>query len=80
MLLNINLVTAVESALYFNLTTDIIRNNCNFEFYYNKTDITPAVLDGGDEIILANWPMINTLSVTSTMTFQLKFQVIPMFW
>ena len=25
-------------------------------FYYNKTDITPAVLDGGNEIILANWP------------------------
>ena len=45
-----------ESAIYFNLTTDIIRNNCNFNFYYNKTDITPAVLDGGDEIILANWP------------------------
>ena len=45
-----------ESAIYFNLTTDSIRNNCNFNFYYNKTDITPAVLDGGDEIILANWP------------------------
>ena len=45
-----------ESAIYFNLTTDIIRNNCNFDFYYNKIDITPAVLDGGDEIILANWP------------------------
>ena len=45
-----------ESAIYFNLTTDIIRNNCNFYFYYNKTDVTPAVLDGGDEIILANWP------------------------
>ena len=45
-----------ESAIYFNLTTDIIRNNCNFDFYYNKTDVTPTVLDGGDEIVLANWP------------------------
>ena len=45
-----------ESAIYFNLTTDIIRDTCNFEFYYNKTDITPTVLDGEDEIILANWP------------------------
>ena len=45
-----------KSAIYFNLTTDIIRNNCNFDFYYNNTDITPTVLDGGDEIILANWP------------------------
>ena len=25
-------------------------------FYYNKTDITPAVWDGGNEIIIANWP------------------------
>ena len=45
-----------ESAIYFNLTIDIIRNNCTFDFYYNKTDVTPTVLDGGDEIILANWP------------------------
>ena len=45
-----------ESAIYFNLTTDIIKNNCNFDFYFNKTDITPTVLDGSNEIILANWP------------------------
>ena len=45
-----------ESAIYFNLTTDIIKNNCNFKVYFNKTDITPTVLDGGDEIVLANWP------------------------
>ena len=45
-----------ESAIYFNLGTDIIKENCNFKFYYNKTDITPTVLDGGNEIILANWP------------------------
>ena len=45
-----------ESAIYFNLTADIMRNNCNFDLYNNKTDVTPTVLDGGDEIILANWP------------------------
>ena len=45
-----------ESAIYFNLTRDTIRQNCNFDFYYNKTDVDPTVLDGGDEIILANWP------------------------
>ena len=45
-----------ESAIYFNLTTDIIKNNCNFDFYFNKTDVTPTTLDGGDEIVLANWP------------------------
>ena len=45
-----------ESAIYFNLSTDVIRNNCNFDFYYNKTDVSPTVLDGGEEIILANCP------------------------
>ena len=45
-----------ESAIYFNLTTDIIKNNCDFDFYFNKTNVTPTVLDGGDEIVLANWP------------------------
>ena len=45
-----------ESAIYFNLRMDIIRNNCNFDFYFNNTEVTPTVLDGGDEIMLANWP------------------------
>ena len=45
-----------ENAIYFNMTTDIIKNNCDFDFYFNKTDVTPTVLDGGDEIVLANWP------------------------
>ena len=27
-----------------------------FLFHFNKIDITPTVLDGGNEIILANWP------------------------
>ena len=44
-----------ESAIYFNLTTDIIKDNCNFDFYYNKSDIIPTMLDGGNNIILANW-------------------------
>ena len=45
-----------ESATYFNLTTGIIKNNCDFDFYFNKTDVTPTVLDGGDRFVLANWP------------------------
>ena len=45
-----------ESAISFNLTTDIIKNNCNFDFYFNNTYVTPTVLDRGDEIVLANWP------------------------
>ena len=45
-----------ESTIYFNLNAETINKNCKFKFYYNKTDITPTVLYGGDEIILANWP------------------------
>ena len=45
-----------ESAIYFILTMDIIINNCNFDFYFNNTEVMPTVLDGGNEIILANWP------------------------
>ena len=33
-----------ESVIYFNLDKEIIKHNCNFKFYYNKTDITPTVL------------------------------------
>ena len=45
-----------ESAIYFNLDMNIIKENSDFRFYYNKMDIIPTVLDGGNEIILANWP------------------------
>ena len=44
------------STIYFNLDAKIIKENCNFDFYFNKTDINLSVLDGGHEIILANWP------------------------
>ena len=42
--------------IYFNLNAETINKNCNFKFYYNKTDITLTVLDGGNEVILVNWP------------------------
>ena len=45
-----------QSVIYFNLDTNTIKENCNFRFYFNKTDVIPTVLDGGNEIILANWP------------------------
>ena len=48
-------IHSCESAIYFDLDTDIIKQNCNFIFYYNKSDITPTASDGGSEIMLANW-------------------------
>ena len=50
------MIHTCKSAIYFDLSTEVIKQNCDFLFYYNKTDITPAVLDGSNEIILANWP------------------------
>ena len=43
-----------ESTIYFDLDPGIIKDNSEFTFYYNKTDVTLTVLDGGNEIILAN--------------------------
>ena len=44
------------STIYFNLESDVIKENCEFLSYYNKTDIKPTVFDGRFQIILANWP------------------------
>ena len=44
------------SVIYFNLGPDTVKENCNLAYYFNKTDVTPTVLDGYNEIILANWP------------------------
>ena len=44
------------SAIYFNLESDVIKESCEFLYYYNKTDIKPIILDGEFQIILANWP------------------------
>ena len=45
-----------KSAIYFDSNAKIIKENCEFQYFYNKTDVKPAVLDGGNKIILANWP------------------------
>ena len=45
-----------ESTTYFNLGPEIIKENCKYAYYFNKTDINPTVLDRGKKIILAKWP------------------------
>ena len=39
------------SAVYFNLEEEI-KQNCEFEFYFNKPNITSSVLDGGHQMYL----------------------------
>ena len=51
------------SAVYFNSNHDI-KENCDFYYYHNKTDITPSVLDRGKQIILANWPKYKRIICT----------------
>ena len=48
------------SAVYFNLNHEI-KQNCKFNYHFNKTGITPSVLHGGQNIILANWPSYKRL-------------------
>ena len=45
-----------ESAIFYKLGSDVIKENCNFKYSYNAT-VIPSVLDGGSQIVLAN--MIN---------------------
>ena len=51
------------SAVYFNLEEEI-KQNCEFEFYFNKTNIMPSVLDGGHQIVLGNWPKYKRIICT----------------
>ena len=66
-----------ESAIYFNLNINIIKENCNFRFYYNKTDIIPTVLDGGNEIILANGPNDKHIICPTNNNIPVKIQSHP---
>ena len=51
--------------------------NCNFRFYYNKTDKIPNVLDGGNEIILANWPIDKHIICTTNNDIPVKIPCHP---
>ena len=52
------------SALYFQLDKQTIKDNCVFDYYYNKTDVKP-ILDGGYEIVLANWPSFKRIACST---------------
>ena len=42
-----------ESAIYYNLSKEVINEYCSFKYFYNTTAM-PSVLDGGPKILLAN--------------------------
>ena len=51
------------STVYFNLEHEI-KQSCEFHFYFNKTNVTPSVLDEGHQIILGNWPIYKRIICT----------------
>ena len=42
-----------ESAIFYNLTANVVYSVCQFDYFYNTT-VTPSILDGGSNILLAN--------------------------
>ena len=49
--------------MYFNYIHEI-KENCDFYYYHNKTDVKPSVLNGEKQIILANWPSYKQIICT----------------
>ena len=58
------------SAIYFNLESNVIKEYCEFLYYYKKTDIKPIILDGGFQIIWQTGPTIERLCACIITTFQ----------
>ena len=61
-----------ESAIYFDFGADIIKETCEFQYYFNNTDVKPSVLDGRHEIILANWPNTKYVICNDSHNFPIK--------
>ena len=61
-----------ERVIYFDLSTDAIKENCEFQYYFNTTDVKPSVLDGRHEIILANWPNTKYVICNDNHNFPIK--------
>ena len=70
-------IHSCKSAIHFDLDTEIIEQNCDFVFYFNKSDITPKVLDGGNKIMLANWPYNKRIICTINNDFPIAIPSQP---
>ena len=66
-----------KSAIYFDLDKEVIKQNCEFRFYYNKADVTHTVLKGRNEIILANWPDDKHIICTINNDIPIKIPIHP---
>ena len=66
-----------ESTIFFDLSADIIQENCEYHYYFNKTDVKPSVLHGGHEIILANWPSTKYVTCNDNHNYPIKIPSHP---
>ena len=58
------------SAIYFNMESDIIKANCEFLYYYDKTDIIPLYLMVDFRSFWQTGPAIEKLCAYTIITFQ----------
>ena len=66
-----------ESAIYYNLSKEVINNYCTFKYFYNTT-VMPSVLDGGSHIFLANMLTPKRLICTYASDMAVLYPVIIM--
>ena len=52
------------SAIFYNLGPATITKNCKFDYYYNTT-VPPVILDGGRDVLLANFHGLRSLKCSS---------------
>ena len=52
------------SAIFYNLGPATITKNCKFDYYYNTT-VQPVILDGGRDVLLANFHGPRSLKCSS---------------
>ena len=50
----------------------LLKKIVNFNIFYNKTDVKPAILDGGNDIILANWPKFKYIICKDNHKYPIK--------
>ena len=54
-----------------------IKDNCIFDYYYNKNDVKPSILDAGHEIVLANWPSFKRIVCSTHNNIPIKMPSHP---
>ena len=64
------------SMVYFNLEHEI-KQSYEFNYRFNKTNVTPSVLDGGNQIILANWPSYKRIIYTCNNNILVTIPIHP---